>query len=71
MNKERIKEIINQVLYNPQVTNPVISYTITDHSHTEDKSYTSEYIDKGDFEKYLKRLEKQLIDRLSSELNHE
>lgn len=68
MNEERIKEIVKQVLFNPQVTNPPISYTITDHYYTDDKSYTSEYIDKGDFEKYLKRLEEQLVYRFNSEL---
>ena len=66
MKKKRIKEIIKQIIHNPQVTPPAISYKITDVSHLEGKSYTSEYIDKGDFKRYLKDLEKQLIYRLTN-----
>lgn len=58
-----MEEIIKQVLYNPQVSYPPISYTITSEGV---EPYTAKYIDEGDFKKYLKRLEKQLIDRLST-----
>lgn len=60
-----IKKIIKQVLFNPQVAFPPISYRITDKSGGVDGDYTSNYIDKKDFERYLKDLEKQLIYRLT------
>ena len=61
MEKE-LEKIIEQVLYNPQVSYPPVSYKITDVS----ENYKSEYIDKGDFDCYLKRLKIQLIFRLKS-----
>lgn len=64
MSNEKIKEAIHQVLYNPQVSYPPISYKITDVSI--EKDYSSEYIDIGDFKKYLSRLEEQLISRLTT-----
>lgn len=64
MKKERIEEIVHQVLYNPQVSYPPISYEITDKS-SED--YTSEYMDKRDFMTFLERLEAQLVSRFSLE----
>lgn len=60
---EEIK-IIKQVFHNPQVYPPPISYKIADVDTAGGKDYTSKYIDVKDFEKYLKRLEKQLIFRL-------
>ena len=45
MKKEELKKIIKQVIYNPQVSFPPISYKITDVSHTNRESFTSEYID--------------------------
>lgn len=62
MEEEKLKEIIKQILYNPQVTPPPISYSIT--SKEVDGDYTADYIDIGDFNSYLKRLEAQLIFRL-------
>jgi hypothetical protein len=64
MPKERIAEIIQQVIRNPQVSFPPISYRITDIG-VGGEDYTSEYIDMGDFKSYLDRLEKQLVSRLS------
>lgn len=64
MTKEQIEAIIKQILYNPQVSYPPISYTITDESG--DEPYHSQYIDMGDFHSYLERLEKQLISRLTN-----
>jgi hypothetical protein len=64
MRKERIEEVIKQVLYNPQISYPPISYKITDVSHMGE-DYTSSYMDEGDFKKYLERLEKQLVSRLT------
>ena len=58
------KEIIKQVFHNPQVAHPPISYKITDVSIKG--NYTSEYIDIGDFKKFLVKLEKQLIYRLDN-----
>lgn len=67
MEKEEIEKIIKQVLYNPQVTNPPISYKITDVSNNfKNNDYTSEYMDVKDFERYLADLEKQLVYRLTS-----
>ena len=63
MAKERIIEIIKQVLHNPQVSPPPISYTITEEGTDE---YTSKYIDIRDFESYIERLEKQLIYRFTT-----
>ena len=57
-----IKKIIKQVLYNPQVSYPPISYGITDFS--TDKKYISKYMDETDFHNYLERLEQQLVFRL-------
>lgn len=66
MEKNRIEEIVKQVLCNPQVSYPSISYKITDVAHgSSDDSYTSEYIDMGDFKRYLVRLQERLIYRLS------
>lgn len=65
MKEERLKEIIKQVLYNPQVVSPAISYEITDKgAGDKGEDYTSKYIDIGDFKRYVKDLEKQLIFRL-------
>lgn len=61
MKKERVEEIIKQVLHNPQVRFPPISYKITDVG----AGYSSEYIDVEDFKHYLEHLEHQLISRLS------
>lgn len=58
------EEIIKQVLYNPQVTKPPISYSITSKDAQDD--YTSDYIDVADFDSYVKRLEAQLIYRLKA-----
>lgn len=67
MEKERIAEIVNEVLFNPQVSYPGISYVITDVVHlSPEDSYKSRYMDEQDFELYLKRLEKQLILRLTN-----
>lgn len=63
MPNERIEEIIKQVINKPQVSFPPVSYKITDMSSG---GYTAEYIDMGDFKKYVERLEKQLIYRLNS-----
>lgn len=63
MSEEIVKEIIKQVLFNPQVNYPPISYKIEELGI---EPYKSQYIDKEDFESYLKRLEKQLIMRLTS-----
>lgn len=63
MEKEKIIEIIKQVLHNPQVSAPPISYTITQEG---EEPYTSKYIDIGDFESFIERLEKQLIYRINS-----
>ena len=63
MEGEKIAEIIKQVLNNPQIANPPISYKITDVSSKI--NYSSEYIDIADFKKFLNRLEKQLIVRLT------
>lgn len=57
------EQIIKQVLHNPQVTPPPISYTITDHDCTGD-DYKSQFIDIADFNDYLARLEAQLLYRL-------
>jgi SPX domain protein involved in polyphosphate accumulation len=69
MKDERIKEIIKQVLFNPQTAYPAISYKITDVAsdmyEDYDDSYTSQYIDIEDFKLYLERLEKQLVSRLT------
>lgn len=60
----KAEEIIKQVFHNPQVAHPPISYRITDvDTCDEENSYTSEYIDVGDFKSFLDRLEKQLIYR--------
>lgn len=64
MTKEKAMEIVRQVLHNPQVSHPPTSYSITDKSGSE---YSSDYIDLRDFVTYLKRLEKQLERRFSSE----
>ena len=64
MEKIKIEEIIKQVLYNPQVSYPALSYVIEDKNGED--SYKSEYIDIEDFKKYLERLEKQLIIRLTN-----
>lgn len=64
MEKEKIEEIIKQVLYNPQVSYPPISYSITDKDPTGD--YESEYIDIQDFHIYIKSLGKQLVKRLTT-----
>ena len=61
-----VGEIINQVLCNPQVSYPPISYSITAYDHSDDENYVSEYIDRADFDSYLKRLESQLISRLTT-----
>ncbi len=62
-----MEEIVKQVLYNPQVAYPPISYEITDISNTgASENYKSQYIDINDFKSYLERLEKQLVYRLSS-----
>lgn len=61
-----ISEIVKQVLFNPQVTHPAISYKVTDVGIVDDE-YSSDYIDVRDFNSYLNRLEKQLIDRLVSQ----
>jgi hypothetical protein len=61
---EKVTEIIKQVIHNPQVSRPPISYVITDKSSYYKGDYTAEYIDKGDFDSYLEELEKQLIFRL-------
>lgn len=58
-----IPEIIKQVLYNPQVSYPPISYRIKDTEY-DGQGYESEYIDIKDFKRYLKRLEQQLNFRL-------
>lgn len=63
MEKQRVENIIKQVLWNPQVTYPPVSYTITSEG-TE--PYTAKYIDIGDFNSFLDRLEKQLISRLTN-----
>jgi len=60
--REIIKKIVWQVIHNPQVSFPPTSYVITDKS----AKYTSLYIDKKDFDSYLKRLEKQLVYRLTT-----
>lgn len=56
-----IPEIIHQVLFNPQVSYPPATYSITDKGEA---NYTSDYIDVEDFRLYLRRLEEQLIKRL-------
>ena len=58
------EEIIKQVFHKPQVAPPPISYKITDVMDGGKEEYTSEYIDVGDFKRYLKDLEQQLIRRL-------
>ncbi len=63
MEKTRVEEIIKQVLFNPQVSRPSVSYAIEDKS---EDGYSSEYIDVKDFDIYLERLEKQLVSRLTS-----
>ena len=57
------RDIIKQVLHNPQVSPPALSYKITDMGS---EGYTSEYIDKKDFDLYVKRLEKTLLYRLEN-----
>ncbi len=64
MEKERVIEIIKQVIHNPQVSTPPISYEITDFGNQ--KKYSSQYIDIADFKSYLERLEKQLINRIKN-----
>lgn len=65
MNNERLKEVIKQVLYNPQVISPPISYEIIDKGcGDKGEDYTSKYMDVKDFDRYVKDLEKQLIYRL-------
>lgn len=64
MEKGKLQEIIKQVLYNPQVSFPPISYRITDFGGEEE--YTSAYMDVKDFNRYRERLEAQLISRLAS-----
>ncbi len=67
MEREELKKIIKQVIYNPQVLRPPITYRITDVDNTgRIKGYTSNYIDEGDFDGYLERLEAQLIYRLAT-----
>lgn len=69
MEKKEIEEIIKQVLYNPQVTNPAISYIITDVKiGDKGEDYVSEYIDVGDFNRYVKDLERQLVYRLTTNI---
>lgn len=57
-----VEGIVKQVLHNPQVSHPPISYQIIDRAD----GYDSEYIDVEDFRSYLKRLEDQLVYRLGT-----
>ena len=66
MNKEKIIEVIKQVIHNPQVLPPPITYTITQNRILDDENYTADYIDKGDFDSFMKRFEKQLIYRINN-----
>lgn len=65
MNKKaydkEIKAVVKQVIRNPQVVPPAISYTIKDHGC---EGYTSKYIDVDCFNRYKKDLEKVLVSRL-------
>lgn len=63
LTNKKIKEIIKQVLYNPQVSLPPVTYRIKDNS----AEYESEYVDILDVKSYLKRLEQQLLFRLIDE----
>jgi len=67
-NEKKIRDTIKQVLHNPQVTYPPTSYTIIERGHGEDKDYKSDYIDKEDFKRFMKDLEKQLMYRFSQDL---
>jgi len=58
--EKEVMKIIKEVIHNPQVSLPAISYKITDVDNMNEQSYTSEYIDKRDFKSYLKRLEAQI-----------
>ncbi len=67
MTKEKLKEMVNQIIHNPQVSYPPVSYMITDINHTDEgNTYTSSYIDTRDFDDFLRRLEKQFISRIDS-----
>lgn len=67
MKKMLNQTIVHQVLYNPQVSYPPISYIIEDKAVVDRKGggYRAKYIDKGDFDDYLERLEIQLNYRLN------
>lgn len=65
MKEEKLVEIIKQVIHNPQVSYPPISYEIKDCATGAEEGYTSKYIDKEDFDLFMKRLEERLIIRLT------
>lgn len=65
MKPEQIIEIIKQVIHNPQVSPPPITYSITEKNVTIPE-YTSDYIDVDDFKSFMERLEKQLISRFNN-----
>ncbi len=64
MTKEKVIEIIRQVIHNPQVSPPPISYEIKDYA---EEGYISKYIDVGDFDRYMENLEEAITRRITNE----